>query len=80
MSERGVVWAIFQEAIRKKGTQAIVAEEARIDGAAISKFLSGEGSLKMDVIERVPSPKKCAPRPARQTCLSALRMARPGSW
>jgi hypothetical protein len=53
MSEKGVIRSIFQEAIRKKGTQTVVAEEARSDGAAISKFISGEGSLKMDVIERV---------------------------
>ncbi|MFZ4436789.1 MAG: hypothetical protein ACOYOS_00015 [Syntrophales bacterium] len=53
MSEKGIIRFVIMEAIRIKGTQAVVAGEAGIDGSALSKFLSGEGSLKMEALEKI---------------------------
>jgi len=53
MIEKGIVRTVIMEAVRIKGTQSVVADEAGIDGAALSKFLSGEGSIKMDALERI---------------------------
>ena len=53
VSSRGIIRNLINIAIREKGTQAVVAEEAGCDGASLSKFLSGDGSLKLDVIERI---------------------------
>ena len=49
----GIVRSIFLEAIRIMGTQSALAEELGIDGGLLSKFMAGEGSLKMEVIEKV---------------------------
>ena len=53
VSSRGIIRNLINIAIREKGTQAVVAEEAGCDGASLSKFLSGDGSLKLDVVERI---------------------------
>lgn len=53
MSEKGTIRAVVMEAVRIKGTQTVVADEAGIDGAHLSKFLSGEGALKMEAIDRM---------------------------
>ena len=53
MIEKGVIRSVIMEAVRIKGTQSVVADEAGIDGANLSKFLSGEGSIKMDALERI---------------------------
>ena len=53
MSEKGVIRSVIMEAVRIKGTQSVVAGEAVIDGSGLSKFLSGEGSLKMEALEKI---------------------------
>ena len=53
MSEKSVIRSVIMEAIRIKGTQSVVADEAGIDGSGLSKFLSGDGSIKMDNLERI---------------------------
>jgi DNA-binding phage protein len=53
MSEKGVIRSVVMEAVRLKGTQSVVAGEAGIDGSGLSKFLSGEGSLKMEALEKI---------------------------
>jgi len=53
VSGRGIIRNLINIAIKEKGTQAVVAEEAGCDGTSLSKFLSGDGSLKLDAIERI---------------------------
>jgi transcriptional regulator with XRE-family HTH domain len=53
MSEKGVIRSVIMAAVRIKGTQSVVADEAGIDGSGLSKFLSGEGSLKMEALENL---------------------------
>ena len=53
MSEKGIIRSVIMEAVRIKGTQSVVAGEAGIDGSGLSKFLSGEGSLKMEALEKI---------------------------
>lgn len=48
-----VMREIILEAVQKKGTQHVLAEEVGVDGAAISRFMSGEGTLKMETIEKI---------------------------
>lgn len=50
---RGIIRNLINIAIKERGTQALVADEAGCDGALLSKFLSGDGSMKLDVIERI---------------------------
>ena len=49
----GVVRHVIMAAVREKGTQTNVADEAGIDGPTLSRFLSGEASLKIDAIEKI---------------------------
>jgi DNA-binding phage protein len=53
MSEKGVIRSVIMEAIRIKGTQAVVAGEAGMDGGGLSKVISGEGSVKLEALERI---------------------------
>ena len=53
MSEKGVIRSVIMEALRIKGTQSVVAAEAGMDGAGLSKVLSGEGSVKLEALERI---------------------------
>lgn len=53
MSDHGILRGIINAAIREKGTQTVLAEEAGCDGAALSRFISGDGPLKLDQIERI---------------------------
>jgi hypothetical protein len=53
MSEHGVIRGIIHEAIRIKFKQATVASEAEIDGSVLSKFLAGEGAMKLDSLEKI---------------------------
>ena len=43
MSEKGVIRSVIMEAVRIKGTQAVVASDAGMDGGGLSKVISGEG-------------------------------------
>jgi len=53
MSEKSVIRSVIMEAVRIKGTQAVVAGEAGMDGAVLSKVLSGEGSIKLEALEKI---------------------------
>ena len=53
MSEKGVIRSVIMDAIRIKGTQSVVASEAGMDGAGLSKVLSGEGSIKLEALEKI---------------------------
>jgi DNA-binding phage protein len=53
MSEKGVIRSVIMEAVRIKGTQSVVASEAGMDGGALSKALSGEGSVKLEALEKI---------------------------
>lgn len=53
MSSNGMIRDVIMQAVKQKGTQAVVAEEAGCDGSVLSKFISGEGSIKLDVLEKI---------------------------
>jgi DNA-binding phage protein len=53
MSEKGVIRSVIMEAVRIKGTQSVVASEAGMDGGGLSKVISGEGSVKLEALERI---------------------------
>ena len=53
MIEKSVIRSVIMEAIRIKGTQSVVAGEAGMDGGGLSKVISGEGSVKLEVLERI---------------------------
>ena len=53
MSEKGIIRSVIMEAVRIKGTQSVVAGEAGMDGGGLSKVLSGEGSVKLEALEKI---------------------------
>jgi hypothetical protein len=53
MGEPGVVRGLVLEAERVAGNRSHVAEGAEIDNSQLSRFLSGEGALKLDALERI---------------------------
>ena len=53
MSEKSVMKCVSVDAVRSRGTQADVAGEAGMDGAVLSKVLSGEGSIKLEALEKI---------------------------
>lgn len=53
MSDKGMICNAIMEAVRLKGTQSVVSDEAGIDGAILSKILSGESAIKIDVLEKI---------------------------
>ena len=53
MSEKDAFRHIILEAIRIRGTQAVVADEAGMDGSALSKVMSGEGAIKLDQLAKI---------------------------
>lgn len=73
----GIIRNIINLAIKEKGTQGVVAEEAGCDGAALSKFISGEGALKMEVLERIikMSGYRVMPESHYQDIIAAIRAA-----
>jgi|GEM_PF-4501906 len=71
----GIIRNIINLAIKEKGTQGVVADEAGCDGAALSKFISGDGALKMEVMERIikMSGLRIMPEAHYQDILAAIR-------
>lgn len=56
MSEkRGVIRALVMDAVGKKINQTNLAEEVEICSSQITRFLSGEGALKLAVLEKIAS-------------------------
>jgi len=53
MGGNGIIRNIINMAIKEKGTQSVLADEAGCDGATLSRFLSGEGSIRLDVLEKI---------------------------
>ena len=53
MSKKGVIRSVIMEAVRIKGTQSVVASEAGMDGGGLSKVISGEGSVKLEALEKI---------------------------
>lgn len=53
MSEKGVIRSVIMEAVRIKGMQYVVAAEGGMDGGALSKALSCEGSVKLEALEKI---------------------------
>jgi hypothetical protein len=53
MTDQGILRGIINVAIKEKGTQTVLADEVGCDGAALSRFISGEGPLKLEQIERI---------------------------
>lgn len=54
-----IIRSVINSSIKERGTQGVVAEESGIDGAALSKFLSGEGGLKLEVLEKIVRMSGC---------------------
>ena len=53
MGEKNAFRHIILEAIRIRGSQAVVAEEAGMDGSSLSRVLSGEGAIKLDQLQKI---------------------------
>lgn len=54
-----IIRSVINSSIKERGTQGVVAEESGIDGAALSKFLSGEGALKLEALEKIVRMSNC---------------------
>jgi len=73
----GIIRNIINIAIKEKGTQGVVAEEAGCDGSDLSRFVGGTGALKIEVLEKIMSMAgiRILPEDHYQDMVSAIRAA-----